>query len=312
MSGWRAFRTGLSRTGRYWQVWAILFAVNLLSALLLALLPALNLASGFGHRPAIRQAADGVDAWLLIEKLTSPLTNASLAPGDAEPELSGDLEEAILLALITAAALPWLVWLPGAFLSGGLLLTYAEAPQPFRWRRFLWAGWHWWGAFLVLALIQALVFLVLLLLAVPLVLAASAAGGWPGWVAAAGLALLALLWLVLMECTRILAVLGGTHNILRAFGAALRFILRRPLPVAVLYGLVLLLVGLAHLLYRQGIMPYLPLDWWPVVLLVQQSFILLRLGSRLVRLAGGVALIGAHTGLEPRHPLPGDVVPGAA
>jgi len=37
-------------------------------------------------------------------------------------------------------------------------------------------------------------------------------------------------------------------------------------------------------------MPHLPLDWWPLVLLVQQTFILGRLWARLVRLAGGVAL----------------------
>jgi hypothetical protein len=160
---------------------------------------------------------------------------------------------------------------------------------------------------LILGLIQVLVFLALLLPAVPLILAASAGGGWPGWAAAAGLGLAALLWLVLVECTRIQAVLSGTRNIFRAFGGALRFVLRRPLPVAVLYGLVLLVVGLAHLVYRQGIMPRLSLDWWPVVLLVQQSFILLRLGSRLVRLAGGVALIGAHAGLELRQSIPGGV-----
>jgi hypothetical protein len=61
--------------------------------------------------------------------------------------------------------------------------------------------------------------------------------------------------------------------------------------VAGLYGLALALLGALHALYRWGVMAHLPLGWWPVVLLVQQAFILGRLGVRLVRLAGGVALV---------------------
>jgi hypothetical protein len=288
MNGWNAFRTGLSRATRYRWVLLILFAVNLLTALLLAVLPALSLV-GPGHRPAIRQAADGVDAWMVIETLMSPLTNAILEES-AEPKPSPGLQQGILLALLTAALLPLLSWLPASFLTGGLLLTYAEAPQSFGWRRFLWGCWHWWGAFLLLGAVQGIVsFLLFAPLIAIAVGAIAVAGEWLTWVVIPLLALVAVLWLALMECTRVAAVVGETRNVARAFGGAVRFVCRHPLSVAALYGLALLLLALLHALYR-CVMLYLPLDWWPLVLVVQQAFILARLWARLARLAGETAL----------------------
>jgi len=299
VNSWDAFRTGLSRTLRYRWVLLILFAVNLLSALPLAVLPALGLASELGHRPAIRQAADGVDAWLVTETLTAPLSGTALGEG-GWPELTRRLRQATLLGLLTAAALPLLAWLPATFLSGGVLLTYAEAvrlsahdeaPQPFRWRRFLWGCYHWFGAFLLLGVVQGVASVVVLIPATGAAVAAvAAAGGWLAWVVTPLLALVVVLWLVLFECARVIAVVGETRNVARAFAETVRFVFRRPLAVAGLYGLALLLLGLLHALYRWVLMPLLPLDWWPLVLLVQQVFILARLWARLVRLAGEVAL----------------------
>jgi len=104
----------------------------------------LGLATGMGYRPAIRQAADGVDAWLVIETLMSPLSDIAL--GDTAPESTSQLRRATLLGLLVTLALPLVAWLPAAFMSGGVLVTYAGAPSsfdklrttPFRWRRFLW------------------------------------------------------------------------------------------------------------------------------------------------------------------------------
>jgi hypothetical protein len=291
MNGWDAFRVGLSRALRYRWVLLILFAVNLASALLLAVLPALALSGGLGHRPAVRQAADGVDAWLVIETMMSAFSEMALGASLPQPESVRGLQQAMLLGLLTAAALPVLAWLPATFLTGGVLLTYAEAPQPFRWRRFLWGCWHWFGAFLLLGVVQGAASVVVF---VPVTVAAvavvAASGGRLTWVVVPLLALVAVLWLALMECTRVIAVVGETRNIARAFGRAARFVFRWPLPVAGLYGLALLLLALLHALYRWGLMPHLPLDWWPLVLLVQQTFILARLWARLVRLTGGVAL----------------------
>ena len=58
MRGWKAFRSGLAQALRQRGVLAVLFAVNLVSALLLAALPAAALATGLGRRPAVRQAVD--------------------------------------------------------------------------------------------------------------------------------------------------------------------------------------------------------------------------------------------------------------
>ena len=317
MNGWTAFRTGISRVLRYRQVVVILFAVNLFSALVLAALPAWGLAAGLGRRPAIRQAADGVDAWLVIETLASWSTDETLR------------QKVISLGSVPAAGVALLAWLSGAFLNGGVLLTYAEdgrsfnklGPDPsgrnspdlqaapsveapealssdgpnawrFRWRRFLWGCWHWFGAFLLLGIAQTVASVVLFVLLVGGAMGAVAAvGGWLTWVIVPLLILVAVLWLALIECTRIAAVIEGTRNIVQAFSGAVRFVLRHVPSVVGLYGPALLLLGLVHALYLWGIMPNLPLEWWALLLVVQQATIAARLGARLVRLAGGVALL---------------------
>jgi hypothetical protein len=201
------------------------------------------------------------------------------------------LQRATLLGLLTAAALPLLAWLPATFLSGGVLLTYAEAPRSFHWRRFLWGCWRWFGAFLLLSLMQslasAIIFIPIIAIAVGVV---SVVGGWLWRVVIPLLGLVAAFWLALTEYTRVAAVVGGTCNVVRAFGQGVRFVFRNFLAVTTLYGSALLLLGLLHALYRWGLMPYLPLDWWPLVLMMQQAFILARLWARLVRLAGAMAL----------------------
>ena len=336
-TGWSAFRAGLSNAVRYRWVLAILLIANLASALPLAVLPALGLVAELGHRPAIRQAADGVDAWLVVETLMSPLSGPALGESGGWPEVARRLRQGTLLGLLTVAALPLVAWLPAAFLSGGVLLTYADdAPQlsqhkrelrpderdsrvngsshgsgsfpcegklsgSFHWRRFLWGCWHWFGPFLLLGAVQGFVSVVVLVPAIgAAAVAAATVGGWLAWVIVPVLILVVVLWLALTEYTRVVAVVEGaaslpfvregTQNVFQAFAGALRFVFRHPLPVAGLYGLALLLLGTLHVLFRQGLMPRLPLDRWLLVLLVQQAFILARLWARLVRLAGGVAL----------------------
>ena len=197
------------------------------------------------------------------------------------------------LALVTAVALPLLAWLPAAFVSGGALLIYAEAPQGFRWRRFLWGCWHWFGALLLLGIGQFVASLALCLPALAAAIAAIAAAGWLAWIAVPGLVLLAVLWTALMEWTRVTAVVRGTRNVIRAFAGAAGFISHHLPAVAGLYGLALLALGLVHALFRGALVPNLPLNWWPLVLFVQQAFILARLEARLVRLAGSVALVAS-------------------
>jgi hypothetical protein len=299
VTGWRAFRAGLSRASRYRQVLAILFAVNLLSALLLAVLPAVGLAGSLGRRPAIRQAADGVDAWLVIETMMAPLTDRALGQGELTSDLTRGLRQAVPLGLVIVVILPPLAWLPATFLSGGLLLTYVEAPQALRWRRFLWGCWHWFGPFLLLGVVQLLLFVVVLGPAIAVGAGIAAiVGGWLLWLAVPLLALLAVVWLALFELARAIAVARGERKVARALSGAGRAIWHRPLPVAVLYGVTLLVLALLHVLYGWGMMPHVRLEWWPLVLLAQQAFILGRLWARLVRTAGGVALVLGSSGYE--------------
>jgi hypothetical protein len=298
VSAWDAFCSGLSRATRYRWVWFTLFAANLASGLLLAALPALGLVSWLGHRPAIRQAADGVDAWLIIETLTSPLGETALG----ESLLSGSaraLRQGALLGLLTLAALPALAWLSATLLTGGALVTYAEAPRPFSWRRFLWGCWRWLGPFSLLSLVQAGVSIVLFLPLVAVAVAAvAAAGGWLAWLVVPLLGLVAALWLALVEYTRAIAVLEETRNVIHTLAAAARFVFGHFPAAAGLYGPMLLLLILLHALYRWGLAPHLPLAWWPLVLIVQQTFILARLWARLARIAGGLALYQARAEMQ--------------
>jgi hypothetical protein len=295
MGSWYLVRRGSGLVARYPQLLAILFGVNLASALLLATLPALFLASGPAHRPAIRDAADGIDAWLVVEALMAPAGNAALAGEAAVEGPSGGIETAVLLGLLVAAALPLVAWLPGAFVMGGVLLTLHEAPAPFRWRRFLWGGWHWWGAFLLFGVFQAVAVVVVL---GALASAAILAPGALTWVAVGVAVLVSVSGLALLELTRVVAVANNTRHLVWAFGQAARLVRRRFLPVAGLYGLTLGLVALLHAVYRLGLLPVVPLEWWLLVAAVQQSFVAARLATRLVRLGGAVAL--AHTAPVPR------------
>ncbi len=292
INGWNAFRAGLSHATHYRWVLLILFAVNLFSALPLTALPALGLATGMGQRPAIRQAADGVDAWLVVETLMSPLSDMAL--GDSGVESTSQLRQTTLLGLLTTLALPLVAWLQSAFLSGGVLTIYSESPARFRWRRFLWGCWHWFGAFLLFSAAQGIVSTALF---VPIIGTAlgiiAAVGRWLLWIVAPLLALLILLWLALMEGIRVAAVVGQTRNVFRAGVTFARFMFdsrRNLMAITGMYGLALLLWGSLHVFFRWGLMPRLPLDWWPLVLVAQQTFILARLWARLARWAGGVTL----------------------
>lgn len=146
--------------------------------------------------------------------------------------------------------------------------------------------------------VQVLVSTLFVPLTGALVGAVTAVGGWLAWILAPPLALLALLWLALVEFVRVAAVVGQTRNVFQALGGALRFVLsgfRNLVAVLGFYVLALLLLGLLHALYRWGLMARLPLEMWPLVLVVQQTFILARLWARLVRMAGGVALYRERT-----------------
>ncbi len=288
---WVAFREGLIRSLRYWQILAVFYITSLLSALPFAFLPALNL-SGSAFRTSIRQAAQGINAWMLIEALIARAYRVSLGLGSSSrPELTSALESMLLFGLLAVIAAPLLAWITTAFFCGGVFLTYMEAPEPFQIRRFLWGCWRWFGAFLLLGLVQAVLGILFFIPVGGAALLAVSYRFWLAWLLVPLVLLFAALWLALFEFAQLNAVSGGGGRIWHAMLDALRFFFRQPLVFGGLYALDFLLLALIHIVFRMGILPNLPLTWWPVVLPAQQIFIFLRLWNKGSRLAGGTALL---------------------
>ncbi len=230
-----ALSLGARRVARYWPALLLMQLGTLFSAGLLALVPALNLFE-LAHRPVIAEMAAGIRAWKLVD-LFGMLN--STQPGGASSPASMDL----FLLLLAFAAMPLVGGFVSAFLYGGVLLTYHEAQPAFRPWRFLWGCWRWFGAYLALGLVQALVFFGLYLPLSSLVVFLSGLG--PAGIAAAvgGLLLLAWLWLMVFELARVRLVLNNTRNPFRGIGRAFSDLFRRPLPLLAFYaaGLLLLL-----------------------------------------------------------------------
>jgi hypothetical protein len=284
-------RKGWTRSARYWQVLLALFLVNLLGGLLLAIIPALELL-GPAHYTAVREAASGIPAWMASEILLNPVGNLSFQAGANSRAISSALQNGILSILIALGLLPGISWLPGCLVSGGLLLTYKESPEGFRWKCFLWGCWHYWGAYLLLGLLQTLLTLLVFILVITVF---SITIGFIPWSAAllAPLAiLLIVLWTGFMELAQVCLVVGENRSIGAALRAALSLLWRRFIPLTTYYILSLgLLLGL-HLIFQFGLFPRLPLAFWPLVFVLQQSFIFLRLLTHAARLAGDFEFLG--------------------
>ncbi|MBN1427736.1 MAG: hypothetical protein JXB07_05075 [Anaerolineae bacterium] len=284
-TSWQAFRNGLTRSIRYPQVILCAYLFNLLTGLLLAVIPALTLVDP-AHRTAIQDAANGIDMWLVEEILGSTTTYSILQETASGPPPW--LQQASLVVFFILLAVPVLAWLTASFLRGGILLAYVEAPQPFSWQRFFWGCWHWFGAFLLINLLLEIATLLLMsILLVGIVMAASAAGAWINWITLSLLVLIIVPWLAISDYTHLFAVVDQTRNVFKAFGKAFILIFRRPLALAGLFGLSLLMLLLIQAAFRI-LLPSLPPDWWPLVFVVTQVFIIARLWSRLVRWAGAV------------------------
>ncbi len=288
-NGLDALVEGFRRLVQYWPVLLVAYGVNLLSAAVLAIFPALGLFQA-AYRPALAEAAQGISARMVVDFLGAGITNATLG---INPD-GRALQLALLWALVAAVLLPFLAWLPGAFLSGGVVLTYVESPAPWLPRRFLWACWHWFGPFLLLGLGQVIA---PALIAVPAALSVAVswqAAPWEAWIVAAVVAADLAVSLALFEVAGVWMVSHTSRHLGRALREAFRFLVRNAGPLVVVYGVALGGLGLAHALYDLGLWPHVPLAVWPVVLVVQQAFILTRLAARLLRLSACAVLTAQH------------------
>lgn len=290
MNSLKMFRYAAKNLFKHWQVWAAVYVFNLLSAKILTVLPALLLIAP-AQRTMIGDAANGIDGWMILDAVMSPLVSQAL--GVIEP--SSALEQMIPLSAITFMMMPALAGILNAFVNGGLLLTYHENTNPYQWKRFFWGCWHWFAAFLLLNFTQfifaLLIFGALIGGAIWLI---GLAGEWSTWIVIPVLIVLMVVWLGVMELTGAQMIVGGTRNFARAFLDSLRCLFRRPINFLVFYGLATLALIAAHLIFN-SVMPYVPLSWFPLVLIVQQTFVVTRLGLRLVRAGGSVGLASLLT-----------------
>lgn len=297
MSAWNVFRNGISRALKYWQSLALAYFGVLLVILLLSVIPALALL-GPGHSTAMPEAANGIDAWIIIDILSLTAQTSAPASGSttaqASAQVARDWSTILVTVLSTVGLITLASWLAGNYLFGGLLLTYAEAPQPFSLRRFLWGCWHWWASFLVLGILEAILVL-FVLTPIGAVTGYLTTLGRFGWLVFLLFLMLIALFLALLELARAWMVVNNRRNLFAGLWQAIKSVFHHPLALAGLYSLALLLLLLLHLVFRLGLLPRLPLAWWPLVLLVQQTFIFLRLWARCIRLAGCVALTSTET-----------------
>lgn len=281
VSPWQALRSGIGMALRYWQALLWMLAGTLFTGVILAILPALNLLD-LAHQTVIARLADGVDTWQIVDLIS--LVNTSQRMGTALPP---DLQGGALSLALMVLLLPLLGGIMSALLYGGVLLTYHETPAPFQARRFWWGCWHWFGTFLLLALIQSLL---LLLTVIPLVFLSGwllAGIGPVGSVIVAGLVALALLiWLMLFELSRVHAVAANTRSPFRGMSLAIETLANFTGPLLVFYLLSILVWAAVHAFFRLGVLPLVPLGALPLALLAQQVFILARLFITALRLAG--------------------------
>ncbi|MCJ7738604.1 MAG: hypothetical protein MUQ10_15040, partial [Anaerolineae bacterium] len=228
----QSLHTGFQSATRYWPVLLISYATNLMLGVALAILPGISALMNVGHLTALRQTADGLDAWQVIDIVMSPLTDTTLGSIAGVASLTSWLRQATLIGLLTILAVPTIAWITQAFLYGGLLSTFTTLPQPFQLKGFLQACWHWFGAFLVWGLAQAAVTLVSVAVVAGLGTGLIAlAGWWPVWLVVPSLLSIGLLLAAVFELTRAAAVTAGTRRIGPALSSALRLMLGRPLTV---------------------------------------------------------------------------------
>lgn len=280
----------LKHTYRYWQLLGLWYLFYLLSAIGLAVLPAVGLLD-FSRSTAIEDLADGMDAWLLSDLLLGDLAGAVTAGQNPAPTFNPVTSLSMLGLIVILILLPLMAWLPGVFLSGGTLQTYAGVPERFKLNIFLKECWSWFGPLIVLSLVE-LAGLVLMigaaLLLLPLTFSFHPALGY-----GLGLIFLLLLFLglIFFEMSAASLVMSGRRAIFLAFKSAFRTIFDRPIKIFALFILALGLLILFHVVFRLGIFPQLPYSIWPLVLIAQQAFIALRLWTRLFRWAGGVEVL---------------------
>jgi hypothetical protein len=255
------------------RAWALNYALTTILALGLSSLTALALLP-LTRYPAFAQLLETRSLDCLLDFSTLDIGSGNIPLGIP-----------VLLALPTWV-LARLIW---TWLEGGTLAEYT-APQTLSWRAFAQAGWRWFGVFLALNLMGAVLVAVIggaTLLLTVFAYTLTPALGWT--IAGVGLASAGLVatWI---EIARAVALTQNERRIFHALGGAARALFRQAAPLMALAVGGLALYGLLYLAHR-WLMGVLPLHWWLPTLLIQQVYTLIRLGIRLTRQSGQVGLL---------------------
>jgi hypothetical protein len=101
------------------------------------------------------------------------------------------------------------------------------------------------------------------------------------------------LWLAFFELSRVSLAAREDHRIVNSLTSASSILGHKPWLLLGYYLLSLLGLLVIQILFRLGLFPRMPLAFWPLVLLLQQAFVILRLWSRAARYAGNVNFVTA-------------------
>lgn len=284
----QALRTGARGAARYWPIILIFFAVNACAAAAWTV-PLRAALAPVWDRPGVWGPDGGLPVAALAEHMLSLSRVADVTAPEAPEDLAPETTLAtlaVLGGLIVAAA-------AAALLPGGAILIYHEQSPSFSFRRFIWGTAHWGVPFLVLWLLEAVVTALAWALGFFLLLLGLGAGAGacalvPGLIIVLGAP---FFFGMLAEYARVASVAHDRRNPFAMLARAWRAVSARPGAYIGIYALgpVLALALLA--LYGYVLSPTIALAALPVMIVVQQMVVVLRLLARLWRLASETALM---------------------
>jgi hypothetical protein len=275
MGIWQAWLNGYRLALRFWKVIAILYLVSLGLSLVLVSWSALQLIE-LSRRLAIKDVADGLDSWLLLEMI---FTAVKISPGDEQFGLVTSSGRTFLLNFtLLFVGILFFSSFTSAFLGGGLINTYKMQPTIFRLRQFWQSCWHWFLSFFLLSIwqlflfcIAGLIFLVLFSLLDFLPEYFSSIFIW-----SIGCAFL-FFWFISGELTRVYCIIDNQRNFISPYLKSVKMIISNPALVFGFFAISIIFLFGINLIGRFLILANLPLEHFWITIPVQQLFIFLRI-----------------------------------
>jgi hypothetical protein len=262
-----------------------------------------------GRRTAAWDLADGLDLWMVLE------TALQIADQGGLLEMAGPWS---IIILISLPAWPFVLSLPFALLSGGVLQVLSlstatpgsvsqssgetvrdangpRGPSPTHWHRFWQGSRRYARPFTLLSLLETLLVEASLVFLAAILGLSLAVGGMVGMLAGAIVAIVFGVALVLaipwwFGYARVIAVVEEERRVLRLLSRSASFLWKNLGPAAILDLLNVPLAWLLLLLHQLLALP-IPQSWWIALFLLQQTHIFGRVGARVVRMSSELRLV---------------------